>query len=145
MPTIRIDDDVYSWLQSLAKPFEDSPNSVLRNLANLDRTGPHVDSPDSKRGKKMNNPRATSSGKSLNAKTLIRDWRVDVLQGRYHWEGTFFENLSQFPGALFDTKGYLVFKNDRDYSSSPYLNIGEKLNVPRGIASVPGYKRVVNS
>jgi hypothetical protein len=36
-PTIRIDDDVYKWLQSQAIPFEDNPNSVLRRLAGLDR------------------------------------------------------------------------------------------------------------
>ena len=36
-PTIRIDDEVYRWLQSQAIPFEDNPNSVLRRLAGLDR------------------------------------------------------------------------------------------------------------
>jgi hypothetical protein len=36
-PTIRIDDDVYKWLQTQAIPFEDNPNSVLRRLAGLDR------------------------------------------------------------------------------------------------------------
>lgn len=30
MPTIRIDDDLYEWLQRRAKPFVDTPNSVLR-------------------------------------------------------------------------------------------------------------------
>jgi hypothetical protein len=36
MPTIRIDDDVYEWLQKMARPFEDTPNSVLRRVAGLD-------------------------------------------------------------------------------------------------------------
>jgi hypothetical protein len=36
MPTIRIDDEVYAWLQSQARPFEDTPNSVLRRIADLD-------------------------------------------------------------------------------------------------------------
>jgi hypothetical protein len=30
MPTIRVDEDVYAWLQRRAKPFVDTPNSVLR-------------------------------------------------------------------------------------------------------------------
>ncbi|MFZ3343413.1 MAG: hypothetical protein WA609_11160 [Terriglobales bacterium] len=30
MPTIRIDDDVWSYLKSKARPFEDAPNDVLR-------------------------------------------------------------------------------------------------------------------
>lgn len=36
MPTIRIDDQVYEWLQKQARPFEDTPNSVLRRIAGLD-------------------------------------------------------------------------------------------------------------
>jgi hypothetical protein len=43
-PTIRIDDDVYKWLQSQAIPFEDNPNSVLRRLAGLDRKVPRGNS-----------------------------------------------------------------------------------------------------
>ncbi len=35
-PAIRIDDEVYVWLQQQAKPFEDTPNSVLRRIAGLD-------------------------------------------------------------------------------------------------------------
>lgn len=37
MPTIRVDDEVFAWLQSKARPFEDTPNSVLRREAGLDR------------------------------------------------------------------------------------------------------------
>lgn len=36
MPTIRIDNEVYAWLQKMARPFEDTPNSVLRRIANLE-------------------------------------------------------------------------------------------------------------
>ncbi len=35
MPTIRIDQDVWTFLQSKAKPFEDSPNDVLRRELGL--------------------------------------------------------------------------------------------------------------
>lgn len=35
-PTIRIDDEVYSWLKSQAEAFEDTPNSVLRRIAELE-------------------------------------------------------------------------------------------------------------
>lgn len=40
MQTIRIDDDVYSWLQAQGKAFEDTPNSVLRKIAGLDEGEP---------------------------------------------------------------------------------------------------------
>lgn len=36
MPTIRIDEEVWRSLQSLARPFEDTPNDVLRRVLNLD-------------------------------------------------------------------------------------------------------------
>jgi hypothetical protein len=32
MPTIRVEDDVFEGLQKLAKPFVDSPSSVIRRL-----------------------------------------------------------------------------------------------------------------
>jgi hypothetical protein len=35
-PTIRIDDQVYAWLQQQAKAFEDTPNTVLRRVAGID-------------------------------------------------------------------------------------------------------------
>lgn len=38
-PVIRIDDQIYSWLQAQARPFEDTPNSVLRRLAGLESSG----------------------------------------------------------------------------------------------------------
>ncbi len=36
MPTIRIDGDVWKWLKKQAEPFEDTPNSILRRVAQLD-------------------------------------------------------------------------------------------------------------
>ena len=38
MRVIRIDDDVYQALQKLARPFVDTPNSVLRRLLGLNGT-----------------------------------------------------------------------------------------------------------
>jgi hypothetical protein len=36
MPVIRVDAQVWSWLKTKAQPFEDTPNSVLRRIAELD-------------------------------------------------------------------------------------------------------------
>src|SRR5215467_1359148 len=52
MPTIRVDDEVYRWLQSQAIPFEDNPNSVLRRLARIAgyrKTSDPIADPDAKR------------------------------------------------------------------------------------------------
>jgi hypothetical protein len=43
-PTIRIDDEIYTYLKERAEPFVDTPNSVLRRL--LDFPGQHGDSPE---------------------------------------------------------------------------------------------------
>jgi hypothetical protein len=40
VPTIRVDDDVYEWLQQRAKPFVDTPNSVLRRELGITDTVP---------------------------------------------------------------------------------------------------------
>lgn len=40
MPTIRIDDEVYSLLRADAEPFVDTPNSVLRRRLGLDGDAP---------------------------------------------------------------------------------------------------------
>jgi negative regulator of replication initiation len=37
MPTIRIDDEVWRYLQEKATPFEDSPNDVLRRELGLEK------------------------------------------------------------------------------------------------------------
>jgi negative regulator of replication initiation len=37
MPTIRIDDEVWRYLQGKARPFEDSPNDVLRRQFGLNK------------------------------------------------------------------------------------------------------------
>lgn len=40
MPTIRVEDDVFEGLKSLAEPFTDTPNSVIRRL--LEKQGVQV-------------------------------------------------------------------------------------------------------
>ncbi len=79
----------------------------------------------------------TNSGASLNKK-----WNVGAADARYHRDGKFFMPLNRFPGALFDPDEYLLFRTREQYEESPYLNIGERLNVPGGISSAPGYRKM---
>jgi len=78
----------------------------------------------------------TNSGRRLN-----REWAVDANHALYHKDGTFYENLERFPGALFDLNGYVLFKTLEEYESCPYLDRGEKLNIRGGISKMPGYIR----
>jgi hypothetical protein len=143
MPTIRIDDDVYSWLKSQAIPFEDNPNSVLRRIAGLHKDKVVAMEKSRKNGEEDQMVTAMrTGGRQWNGKLLKDLWNVDVKHALYHQDGTFYENLHEFPGALFDANGYVIFKTEQEYTNCSYLDIGLKLNVHNGISSIPGYKRM---
>jgi hypothetical protein len=145
VPTIRIDHDVYEWLQAQAVPFDDTPNSVLRRLAGLDGARKPM-----KRGKTtmLSNseaqrvaPTRPGSAPLARAGELLTRWKVPAVQGRFHRDGMFYERLTRFPGALLDRNGYVVFATEREYRNCAKLKHGRKLNVPSGIWSIEGYVR----
>ncbi len=137
-PTIRIDDEVYAWLQKHARPFEDTPNSVLRRLAGLDQGEEEV--------MLEKHPSAAKFGKTsgrlgLTGRQLNKEWGVGARHALFHKDGTWYNNLERFPGALFDPEGYILFKTEEDYIKSPYVSVGKETNIPKGISSIPGYVR----
>jgi hypothetical protein len=142
MTTIRIDEDVYCWLRAQAVPFEDTPNSVLRRLAGLDKKSETAIQTNAGNEGANQMIKTDVRGRRITGKYLKELWKVDVIHALYHQDGTFYENLHMFPGALFDDNGYVVFKTEHDYSTCRYLDIGQKLNIHQGISSIPGYKRM---
>jgi hypothetical protein len=141
-PIIRIDDEVYAWLQKQASPFEDTPNSVLRKLAGLEE----ADAKEKRRSMTIQNQASLQKGivpshpeKKLNGRYLNDLWKVGARHALYNKEGIWFNNLERFPGALFDPEGYVLFKTRDEYRQCSYLNIGKETNVPKGIHSIPGY------
>ena len=78
----------------------------------------------------------------MTGRLLNERWKVEALHALYHRDGTFYENLARFPGALFDPHGYVLFRTEAEYRKSSHLQICAKLNVHGGIASIPGYVRV---
>jgi hypothetical protein len=73
---------------------------------------------------------------------LIRRWNIPVLQARFHRDGIWYEHLTGFPAALCDPDGYIVFETENEYRNCQRLNLGKQVNVPGGISSIPGYKKV---
>jgi len=147
-PIIRIDDEVYAWLQKQASPFEDTPNSVLRKLAGLDQAGRKEEGGSmTQANQKRAFPQsaqqrsifASKPDKKLSGRYLNDLWDVGALHALYNREGTWYNNLERFPGALFDPEGYVLFKTRDEYRECSYLNIGKETNVPKGIHSIPGY------
>lgn len=80
-------------------------------------------------------PRANNfTGKQLNEL-----WGVGAKHALYSVEGKWYHLLNEFPGALFDSNGYVVFETYEEYIQSPYLKIGQEINVPGGISKIPSY------
>jgi hypothetical protein len=77
-----------------------------------------------------------TTGKQLN-----RKWNVGAEHALYRESGDWYHCLDKFPGALFDRYGYVLFKTQREFLSSRYLHIGERVHVPGGISQIPGYVR----
>jgi hypothetical protein len=134
-PIIRIDEEVYSWLQSRAQPFDDTPNSVLRRVAGLD-AGQSI----AHRQKGAAMPK-TQIGQRITGEGLNRRYRLGALHALYHKDGTFFERLVRFPGVLCDPKGYVRFESAAQFERDPRVAIGEKVNVRQGLSSHPRYQR----
>ncbi|HSQ31458.1 MAG TPA: hypothetical protein VLN49_16495 [Gemmatimonadaceae bacterium] len=185
MPVVRVDDEVWKWLQSQAQPFEDTPNTVLRRVAGLD---PPVARSDSARSatpvisakylttdEKISALKAVKPRDSAQARqiaTLIaelekptvpqhsdvatnrntvaervtgaqlnRKYRLGVRHALYHKDGTFYERLARFPGALCDPRGFVRYENEQQFAKDQRLNIGEKVNIYQTLASHPRYQR----
>lgn len=79
----------------------------------------------------------TGSGKALNEK-----WGIGAAHALYHKDGTWFNVLERFPGALCDPNGYVLFATKREYEESRDLKIGQRTNVPGGISKLSSYVRM---
>ena len=53
----------------------------------------------------------------LSGKSLAKRWRVSSNQALYHQGGTFYNNLKDFPGTLFDPEGYITFRTKEKYEN----------------------------
>jgi len=81
-------------------------------------------------------------GERTTGNALARKWEVSVRHAVYHKDGTRYNNLTRFPGALFDPRGYVVFNTEADYFRCPQVSIGAEPNVRPHISSISGYVRM---
>lgn len=79
---------------------------------------------------------------TLTGRGLNRKWNVNARHALYHKDGTWYEVLKHFPGALFDPDGYVFFKTEEEYKRSPHLRVALKTNVRNSIKSIPGYRKM---
>ncbi len=69
-------------------------------------------------------------------------WGVGAEHALYREDGRWYHQLKRFPGALFDSNGYVLFQTEEEYQRSPYLQRTQDLHVDRGIVAIPGYVRI---
>jgi hypothetical protein len=140
MPVIRVDDEIYKWLQSKAVAFEDSPNSVLRRVAGLDlepKTMSDSEKPDPKR-----------SAMSQRKFRAIRGWDLasreglDVKNAFYREDGVWYHNATDFPAVYFDRWGYVLFPTKASYTQNPHVTIKKQTHFSPGISALPTYKKM---
>ena len=81
----------------------------------------------------------------LSGKILNDLWRVGAKHALYREDGKWYHHLRDFPGALFDSNGYVVFQTENDYRESPYLQHQQDLHVPGGNSTIPTYVRVTEN
>ncbi len=80
----------------------------------------------------------------VNGESLNRKWKIGAEQARHSLTGTWYGLLENFPAALCDPHGYVIFETREDYEKCPQLRHGVHLNVPNGISSIPGYVKKVD-
>jgi hypothetical protein len=84
--------------------------------------------------------------RTLTGKQLNFLWGVGARHSLYREDGKWYHQLREFPWALFDAHGYVVFGTREDYLDySPYLHPKQHLHVSRGISAMPNYVRVTEA
>ncbi len=74
---------------------------------------------------------------------LAMQWGLQVRQALYRRDGDWYHPLRNFPSALIDAHGYVLFNSSADYQSCPQLQIKQRVHVPTGIKRISGYVRMV--
>ncbi len=80
--------------------------------------------------------------RQITAKLLQKEWRVNVRHGLYSRDGTWYHRLTSFPGALFDSSGYIIFNTENDFLNCPQLRINQDCGCRDGISNIAGYTPV---
>ena len=65
---------------------------------------------------------------------------INAKHALYREDGKWYHNLKEFPGALFDRNGYVIFNNKESYYSYPGLQIRKDLHIANGIRNLDNYK-----
>jgi Domain of unknown function (DUF3883) len=83
----------------------------------------------------------------ITAKKLVQQWGLQVKHQLYRKDGTWYHLLKDFPAALLDENGYVIFKTREAFEHCPGVTASKTddknwANFAEGISSLPDYMRV---
>ena len=136
---IRISDELYELIKKDAVPLEDTVDSVLMRWANQLGKTEEEGSTKKDEVRQEEGPMKAIDNRLFTGAELNKLWNVGAKHALYHKEGTYYEVLKAFPGALFDASGYVRFDSEAEYRNCRQLRVTKKTNCPSSIASIPSY------
>jgi 5-methylcytosine-specific restriction protein A len=82
--------------------------------------------------------------RSNSAKEINKEWGINARHALYRATGNWYHHLLDFPGALIDENGYVLFETAEAYRTCTYLQLGKEVSVPKGISAIPEYVPVTS-
>jgi len=79
--------------------------------------------------------------KQITGKFLNQLWSIGAKHSLYMHDGTWYHQLTRFPGALCDSEGYILFSTKDAFERCPFLRIKQDVGCTGGIQQIPGYVR----
>jgi prevent-host-death family protein len=101
--------------------------------------GERMNSVPAARADEVNGYQLEGTVSGLTGRRLNNEWQVGARHALYHHEGTWYHQLQRFPGALFDSNGYVLFRSQEEFLNCPMLNIRKDVHIPNSLAAIPGY------
>jgi len=86
--------------------------------------------------------RAESIVNRKKADELSKAFGLEVVQSRYSDWGNFYGLVQFYPCALWDRSGYIIF-NDENELKIPGISVSKRINIPKRISLLNGYKYVI--
>jgi len=74
----------------------------------------------------------------ITAKKLKILWNVECSHQLYSRDGDWYHVLDYFPGALFDTNGFVIFETEEEFNRCPHISINREASNGKGIVNVIG-------
>lgn len=83
--------------------------------------------------------------RKITGKLLQQVWDIPAKHVLYNRDGIWYHQLRQFPGALCDSSGYVLFPTEELFRNCKQLKINKDVGCRTKIASIPNYLRQESS